>query len=303
MEKLLDFLHSREKILENNKINSKFDKFEKNSPRNDNSSKHHSGNNHVNRTAFSYATHTKIFCHVCKNPHYTQAYEKLKNANLKERLEIIKNLKLCLNCLRTNHTFENCNASMCKVCNQKHHALLHEKKNNQSSGSVNFSSLQNTDSSSVLLSTVVLHVLDHKGNPHTCRALLDNRSQVNFLIEKLTNKLGLKQLTTNVALGGVNSMNSSVNKITKTIIQSQLNNFSANLSFLITPEINNYTPCEQINKTLLKIPLNIRLADHDFNVPGEIDMLTGAEIFFKLLCVGQLSVANDNVTLQKTHLG
>jgi len=51
-----------------------------------------------------------------------------------------------------------------------------------------------------------------------------------------------------------------------------------------------------------RIPLNIRLADHQFHVPNTIDMLTDAEIFWRLMCVGQIHENKNQPTLQKAKL-
>ena len=306
MEILLDFLHCREKVLETNKSMSKDEKSERGVPRNDNTNRSgnrvRQANSNQNRAASTYSIQTRPFCHICKNSHFTQNCEQLVKATIPERLDIVKNLNLCYNCLRSNHSVNECNASTCKTCNKKHHTLLHQDNNTQRK-QVNFANLHNTDSSRVLLSTAVIHVLDHKGNPHTCRALLDNGSQVNFLTERMATKLGLRQCKVDIPLGGVNKMSSSVQKMTRTTIQSRLNRYSTILSFLITPEINDHAPSERINRVDLKIPANLHLADPEFHIPGTIDALIGAEIFLKLLCVGQISLANNNAVLQKTHFG
>ena len=155
----------------------------------------------------------------------------------------------------------------------------------------------------MLLSTAVIHIVDHKGNPHACRALLDNGSQVHFMTAKMAAKLQLIQNEIEVPLGGVNQMSLSVNKITRTTIQSRLNTYCADLTFLITPEINPFAPSEPINRVELRIPCNIYPADPEFDKPGEIDALIGAEIFLQLLCNGQISLVSDNANLQKTKLG
>lgn len=302
MEELLEFLHCRERVLETNKV-TKNDKQEKGAQRNDNQNR---GNNpksqsNTNRGNSSYATH-KAFCHICKGAHFTQTCEKLTNAQLPERLDMIKNLKLCINCLRSNHTVAECKATLCKTCDKKHHTLLH-KNSDEKPAQVNFATLHNVASSQILLSTAIVHILDQEGRPHACRALLDNGSQVHFITENLAKKLGLKQFEHEIPLGGVNQMNSTITKITHSVIESRLNKYRTQLTFLITPEINEQAPSEPIKQIELKIPSNIHLADPQFHVPGKIDILLGAEIFLKLLCVGQLSIANNNVTLQKTHLG
>ena len=300
MEVLSDFLHCREKVLKTNKSMSKDERSEKGVQRNEYSNRsvnraRQSYSNQI-RPASAYSIQTKPFCHVCKNSHFTQNCEQIIKAAIPEWLDIVKNLNLCYNCLRSNHTTNECNASTCKTCNKKHHTLLHQDNNTQRK-QVNFANLHNTDASRVFLSTAVIHVLDHKGNRHACRARLDNGSQVNFLTEKMATKLGLRQCNVDIPLGGVNKMTSGIQKMTRTTIQSRLNRYSAILSFLITPEVNDHAPSEQINRVDLKIPANLHLADPEFHTPETIDALIGAEIFLKLLCVGQISLANDNAVL------
>ena len=63
-------------------------------------------------------------------------------------------------------------------------------------------------------------------------------------------------------------------------------------------------PSISINRSSFEIPKNITLADPEFYKPSEIDALIGIKLFFKLLCVGQISLKNHpEAVLQKTHLG
>lgn len=114
----------------------------------------------------------------------------------------------------------------------------------------NFATLHTTDSSQVLLSTAIKKILGSDGNSHTCRVLLDSRSQVHFLTEKLVKRLGLKTREIELPLGGVNQMTSNIDKVTRTVIKSRLNKYSAELTFLVTAEINGHTPMEPIIKLI-----------------------------------------------------
>jgi len=51
------------------------------------------------------------------------------------------------------------------------------------------------------------------------------------------------------------------------------------------------------------LPRNLELADPSFYKLAEIDILLGAEIFWDLLCVGQVQSSSKHPTLQKTRLG
>jgi hypothetical protein len=52
-----------------------------------------------------------------------------------------------------------------------------------------------------------------------------------------------------------------------------------------------------------KIPKNIKLADPEFNRPAKVDILLGAELFYELLCVGQIKLGSELPIMQKTLLG
>nr|CAI5842475.1 unnamed protein product [Callosobruchus analis] len=51
------------------------------------------------------------------------------------------------------------------------------------------------------------------------------------------------------------------------------------------------------------IPRNIVLADPQFNIPGKVDMLLGADLFYELLCRGQVKLGAGMPILQRTRLG
>ncbi|GFQ89679.1 hypothetical protein TNCT_555101 [Trichonephila clavata] len=53
----------------------------------------------------------------------------------------------------------------------------------------------------------------------------------------------------------------------------------------------------------IKIPLNIDLADKDFGILGEIDLLIGCELFFELLRPNQLRSPCEKWLFQETVFG
>ncbi|XP_071651718.1 uncharacterized protein [Temnothorax longispinosus] len=78
--------------------------------------------------------------------------------------------------------------------------------------------------------------------------------------------------------------------------------FAAELLFLVVPRITETLPAQTINRCDLNLPQNITLADPEFCTPSEIDALIGAELFYRLLCVGQIKLGNALI-IQKTRLG
>ncbi|GFT63297.1 DUF1758 domain-containing protein [Trichonephila clavipes] len=66
--------------------------------------------------------------------------------------------------------------------------------------------------------------------------------------------------------------------------------------------ITDLTPSQIINVSLNK-PSEIKLADYKFNIPGKIDVLVGAEIFYELLTPGQIYCGDSQLLLQNTVFG
>ena len=88
----------------------------------------------------------------------------------------------------------------CKTCGKSHNTLLHNEVNIQSSSSED--KLKQTisqspqvtstiDNSQVLLQTALINMLDKRGNPLQCRALLDSGSQMNLITNSCRSRLGL----------------------------------------------------------------------------------------------------------------
>jgi len=75
------------------------------------------------------------------------------------------------------------------------------------------------------------------------------------------------------------------------------------LTCLIIPKITGAIPNTQINLDNINIPHHLRLADPSFNMPGEIDLLLGAERFWSILCVGQFILDASGLMMRKTKLG
>ncbi|KAJ8953097.1 hypothetical protein NQ318_013439 [Aromia moschata] len=107
----------------------------------------------------------------------------------------------------------------------------------------------------------------------------------------------------NYSITGVGQATSNVNYIGEIELFSNNNAYHATISCLVLPKITEILPMTYFDKSNLKIPDNIRLADPTFNQPGNIDILLGANIFWELLCVGQFQLNNTRLTIQKTRLG
>lgn len=73
-------------------------------------------------------------CAFCKNNHAIYNCEAFLMLNVNSRIAKARELRLCMNCLKKNHTTRVCTSQPCQKCNKKHNSILHleyEKHPNQ----------------------------------------------------------------------------------------------------------------------------------------------------------------------------
>lgn len=122
--------------------------------------------------------------------------------------------------------------------------------------------------------------------------------------EKLFKKLGLNSEEVNVTLVGISQNETPIFKKAYTKIKSRIENFARNLSFLIKPDcVTEKLPIVRFSRSSFNYPKNIHLADEEFNVPKDNDVLLGTGVFFELLKSGNIRLGNDLPVLQATYLG
>ncbi|KAG7188150.1 hypothetical protein KM043_013369 [Ampulex compressa] len=155
----------------------------------------------------------------------------------------------------------------------------------------------------VILSTAIVDIDDDAGRPIRCRALLDAGSQVNFVSRRFLGTLKLRPRLTNVSISGINDTVSSVNHAVQLRLRSRFNTFTATIDCLVADRVTENLPAMTLQLKQIEIPHHIKLADPQFYVSSGIDLLIGADIFWQLLCVGQIKPSEKHPTLQKTQLG
>lgn len=269
-------------------------------------------------------------CSLCNANHNLSQCPVWLNMSVEKRFDEVKSRKLCINCLKPNHSVSNCKSPRCKVCNKSHHALLHIFEFSRDVALLNKAATENnfvnknaefpkttdkstmlssnyavdnvSNSSEVVLSTALIHVTDMEGNIHVCRALLDCGSQSNFIRKDLFNKLRLPSIKSNISVTGIGQLSSAVNIAARVRISSRYNGYTTILNCLVLDNITENLPLVSLNRSNIELPPGIKLADPDFSSSSPIEMLIGADTFWNLLCVGQIK-SQHHPLLQKTHLG
>lgn len=309
-DQLIDFLGQRCRALE---ASSRTQKCATGTP--------HQGKLEHSKNTTAHIATTNVMCAFCgKEDHPIYKCNDFKQLDVDHRIKEVRSRKLCLNCLKAaSHQAKQCGAGACRKCNKRHNTLLHleqtpkkeaEIDSASSTGtigeksvasSVNLASVR--QERQVLLATAIVNVLDFRGKPTPCRALLDCGSQSCFVTTNCVEKLGTKQIPTNIPISGLGELSTQTHRLAKVMIQSRINGYQAKIDCLVIQKITQFLPANQLDLDELQIPDGITLADPEFDQPSAVDLLIGAEIFFDLLCIGKIKLAEDQPIWQKTVLG
>lgn len=157
-----------------------------------------------------------------------------------------------------------------------------------------------TNNSQTLLSTAEILVVDNVGRQHKVSALLDSRFQSNFMTEDLCKKLRIVKNPYKGTISGINQTVSHIKYSSLLEFFSNHNTYRSSLSCLVLPRITDSLPQTSFDKTKLKLPEDIKLADNYFNKSSHIDVLIGSQKFWDLIVYGKRSILENNISLQKT---
>ncbi|XP_077301712.1 uncharacterized protein LOC143922362 [Arctopsyche grandis] len=259
-----------------------------------------------NRQTRNFESIKKKRCHFCDREHFTASCPILTKQTPLERRRSATEKKLCFRCLNSGHMWENCHSKFtCKDCNRAHHTLLHipqtsivEETNFSPQTYTNIGTFHNA-----LLATASVLLKDHDGKFHKCRALLDPGSQTNYITAKLARNLKIKQNHVHIPITMLQGVTTNTTNSINTIINSEVSNFSSDITFLILNSITGMLPNENINKSILNIPKNINMSDKYWHKPGQIDVLLGAHIFWKTLKTEKVDLGQNQPTMFETEFG
>ncbi|XP_033231521.1 uncharacterized protein LOC117182536, partial [Belonocnema kinseyi] len=282
LQNILDFLERRSQIEEtraaiNQAQNQKAlnPKFNSNSRQGSRSQFHFTGattaspassnSSQTNNNAF------KISCYICEGEHGVYACSQFLNLSPKERYEAAKRISLCPNCLRGNHHLKNCVSSGRRKCGKRHNSLSHFE-NPRSENHSNPSASQPNQP-------------DNSKHPNSAPV-----SSYQFAIPS--------QVVLATAVVDV--------------LDSQGNSCPCRIMLDSPPQ----SSMRQMSQSSLVIQIyyvichfslfkrsNLFLADPDFHIPAEIDMILGAQYFYHFLRTGKISIVVHIAVFQGTEFG
>ncbi|XP_059061144.1 uncharacterized protein LOC131854042 [Achroia grisella] len=155
----------------------------------------------VVNTNHSVKSNKSIECLYCKKMHSIYRCIDYNDLTPMQRLDKIKQMNLCENCLR-EHVVDDCPSKVrCTICKKKHHHTLHI----DSVASSNPSAVTLTCSAdlTVLLGTAVIHVADCWGQYQPVRAIIDSGAMSSYITQDCIKRLGLSRRKCNFKPSGL----------------------------------------------------------------------------------------------------
>ncbi|GFW44812.1 DUF1758 domain-containing protein [Trichonephila clavipes] len=98
--------------------------------------------------------------------------------------------------------------------------------------------------------------------------------------EDIARKLGFKFRSANQSIKGIHGITQNSKYSANIEVSNRDYTFARNVQFSLIPKITDAIPVSKLNVSDLNIPASIELADCNFHMPGQIDILIGSELFF-----------------------
>jgi hypothetical protein len=155
----------------------------------------------------------------------------------------------------------------------------------------------------VLLAAAIVEVMNKAGQFIPCRALLDSGSQTHFITERCVQRLKLSKNRMNASIKGISDVNTATSHSASIHFRSRVTDWHATIDCPVLSNITSTTPPTKIDISTWKIPKDLILAYETFNVPGKIDLLIGADIFYEILRSDNRTRPDNYPVLQETALG
>lgn len=143
--------------------------------------------------------------------------------------------------------------------------------------------------STILLSTAQVNILNNENQNVSVRCLIDNASQNNIITSACCEQLKLKPITlSNSFIKGIGSASQSVRGYVPLLVASRDKKYSYKITALVVDNITDRMPAEYVDTTIVQHLADLPLADPLWHIPGEVELILGAQLFPYLLLGGRV---------------
>ena len=144
--------------------------------------------------------------------------------------------------------------------------------------------------SAVVLSTAQVYAYSSNGSRSIIRCLIDTASQNNIITSHCCKRLKLNVIPLpNSVIKTVGIISAPIIGYVSLTIQSRISNDKYTIKLLVVDKITEKLPTHYVDVSALEYLRNIPLADSSFHIPGDIDVILGAQLFPYLLLGGRVT--------------
>ncbi|XP_076660035.1 uncharacterized protein LOC143363312 [Halictus rubicundus] len=261
-------------------------------------------------------------CPLCKAHHYLGYCSSFLAKSPRQRLEIVKRLSCCPNCLSYNHAISSCASKhTCRMCQKRHHSLLHDESTPGARSSAESSGTRESVSaeinshsatagsaatgSSILLATARIQVSVPSGRSVIIRALIDQGSEASFVAESVVQLLRAKRnrvVASISAVGGVHA--GTVRHATHLLVSNRTSSAPCvPTTALVLGSMSTYKPSRVRNWRTLAHLADLSWADHDPSSSDPIQMILGADVYPSIIQHGLRKGQTAQPIAQNTIFG
>ncbi|XP_076660066.1 uncharacterized protein LOC143363353 [Halictus rubicundus] len=271
-------------------------------------------------TASKPSTNSRTPCPVCRASHNFSACPTFLARNSSGRRELAQRFSRCFNCLSNSHSLRECNSkNTCRVCNKRHHSLLHEDApppappNSEPStppvpsSEVNshLASTLAAPRSGILLATAWVQLRVPSGRCVTVRALIDQGSETSFVTEAMVHLLRAKRTRVATSISAVGGVHAGTVRHAVRLHVAPRDSASPSIvtTALVLTSLSTYMPKRMHNIRSLEHLSDLNWADADPSSSAAIHLILGADIYPSIILDGLRKGSSGQPIAQKTIFG
>lgn len=224
-------------------------------------------------------------CINCKGDHPLYRCSDLESLPISERVDKVKQLGCCVSCLYKHPNKQCTSRYACKLCGSKqHNTFLHDETPAGPSAVKTCNYTSSCNLPQVLLGTIQCRIKDNWGDFVTVRGVLDPGSEISIVSSALASRLGLPRLPATCEVQGISKTSvKTKGNLSIQLYGSQSSSIIHELEAVVLPDI-----CAQLPRCKLSPDVrcrfeHLKLADPNFDQPGNVQLLLGCDVYGDLL--------------------
>lgn len=158
--------------------------------------------------------------------------------------------------------------------------------------------------STVLLATVQALLITPVSDTCQVRLLLDSGSELSFITNKLANRFQLIRQRSTILLTGIGNTAAGRSKgLCQFALQSIYSDARIQVQAHILPSLTTTLPSYEVDCSSWSHLKGLQLADPNYNVPGNIDIILGSVLFAQIICSETRKAQASDPTALRTLFG